>query len=79
MTKEFTLKQLTRYRCAVDLDQGTLAPLTVLVNGACDQFLPCSGFSQQQHARIRRSDHPDLHQDLFQRVALADHLAVPEM
>ena len=35
------------------------------MNGLCDQFLPCSGFSIDQHVRIRQRDLIDIVFNLF--------------
>jgi hypothetical protein len=50
--KQLTLQEIEGYGSAVKLHEGASAARTQIVNGMGDQFLPRSGFSQNQHSGI---------------------------
>jgi hypothetical protein len=50
--KQLTLQEIEGYGSAVKLHEGASAARAQVVNGMGDQFLPCSGFSQNQHSGI---------------------------
>jgi hypothetical protein len=51
--------------CAtIEGDEGPLAARAVLVNGACDQFLPGAGLALDQHGEVRGGNSVNLSDDL---------------
>ena len=73
MTEEFALEQLARDRRAVDLDQWSFPPFALPMDRPGDQLLAGSGFAQDQHARLRRSEQRDLLEQFADRRAPADY------
>ena len=46
VSKQFALEQTSRDCRAVELHESVVLTPTVIVNGACDQFLPGSGLAK---------------------------------
>ena len=63
MTEKLALNDGFTDGGAIDRHKIFLGPPTVIVNGACDQLLACSGVSLNQYRCVCR---PDLSDDLLQ-------------
>src|SRR5690606_17793174 len=61
-------------------DERPVAAIAAVVDRAREKFLPGAGLALQEYGRTRTRDHRDSLEDLLERRALADQLALgPEL
>ena len=75
MSKEFTFKELVGDGRTVHLHEGATPTFAAIVNGACDQFLSSSRFSQYQNVGRRRGNQINLFENIPKRCASSDKTA----
>ena len=76
VAEELTLKQFARHGGAINPNERCGLARAAVVDRAGDQFLARTGFTQDQHVGVGRSDHLNLREHLLERRAVADDGAV---
>src|SRR5262249_7592810 len=59
VAEELALDEGVRDRATVDRDERLVAALSQVVDGACDEFLPCAGFPLDQYGGVEARDLTD--------------------
>ncbi len=75
MTEEFALEQTLGHCAAIQLDEGAVLSLAVVVNCTGYKFLARAAFSGDKHSRIGRRDELNLLLHLLQAGTVADDVA----
>ena len=65
MAEQLTLDERFRKGCAVQGDEGALAPAAIIVKRLGDQFLPCAALAGDQDGRAAVGDLFDLGVDVL--------------
>src|ERR1700722_3442148 len=73
VAEQLAFEQLSGNRTAVELDQGTLTPRTVLMDGAGHQLLADAGLAQNKYGSICWRDHFNLLEDAADSGAAAQN------
>jgi hypothetical protein len=72
VAEQFALDERRGKRGAVDADERACLPPAPLVQRSCEELLPGSGRTEEQHARARRRDLVQPGQRQLERRAFAD-------
>jgi hypothetical protein len=73
VTEELALDEVTRNRCAVDLDQRALTAVAPLVDRPRDELFAGARLALDQHGAVGGGDPIDLLQNAAQRMRIANH------
>src|SRR6185369_17088378 len=66
MPEQFAFQQIHWNRRAAQLDKGTPAALTSVVNGMCDELFSCTGFPLDEDSRVGGGNLLHLVENTFQ-------------
>jgi hypothetical protein len=72
VTEQFAFQKIQRNGRAVQLDKGTPAALTGIMNGMCDQLFSCTGFPLDDDSRVCGGNLFHVVENRFQTGAIAD-------